>query len=388
MKSYYVSRGQTLRIVLGIAVASSMLAGIANAQLLPPESILDKAVVNGIELNKSNPVITVAPGEMISGHMQVSMSNPCWNCILPVVGINSWDRTFFDDLGAIPGDSTLHARTFTFSFYSPDTPGDYFIVVFHSACYSAADNVYGCYPPGDPRKGVPGGGDDIWDLEWFKSWENLMPSGDFCCGKAIKITVQSFDVQKDFRFTDVDFVPMNPGPDGMVDTPDDIQMPAMLGNMLPDSNSNGKFDVRYIIKNRQGTVASTNPGQLYGVLTIKGSDISTINITDTFGSQFNVNPDKIRGGIEIIRVNRISGLATIITNTEEVTSVHIDNTGNTVSLNIDLHTPLEADESLMVYIKFKTSLKQLPPIYEDFDNEARVYINSGTGKEATASIEF
>jgi hypothetical protein len=183
------------------------------------DSILDSATVNGIPLNPASPLITVAPGTPLSGSMQVSNRDPCSFCVLPVVGINSWDRTYYASLGNLDGDNAYHSFVFTFSFTAPTIPGDYYIVVLHAGCYSAADVVYGCYALGDPRSGVPGGGDDLWDLHYFTSWQSLLPGGGFSSGRAITIRVSSITGCSDNGAqsfisrvsSDTCFLPVKPG---------------------------------------------------------------------------------------------------------------------------------------------------------------------------------
>lgn len=196
---------------------------------------------------------------------------------------------------------------------------------------------------------------------------NQLTAYEVPCG----IVPPSFTIKKDFRFTDVNFT----------------RQPAMLGDLLPDADADGKFDVRYVTKPKDGTVSSTNPGQLYGVITANGSGADMVDITDTFGTQFDVNPDKLGGGVEVIRVDS-TGNATVLTGTTQVTSASVDNAGNMVDLTIDLDTPLAADEKLVVYIKFQTALKGMTPDFTDFENSADVVINSGASQTAAATIEF
>lgn len=201
-----------------------------------------------------------------------------------------------------------------------------------------------------------------------------------------------FTVKKDFRHTKVNFVPTEIiDPDGIPGTNDEyeIQLPAELGELLPDVDGDYKFEVKYVIKPKDKTVSSTNPGQIYGVKTIEGAGVETVNMVDAFGTQFDVNPDKRGGGVEILRIDA-NGLATILTDDlVQVPTVVIDNTAGTVTVDIDLASPLEADENLMIYIKYKTALKGLLPDFNDFANENVVTINDGiTPMTASAIIEF
>lgn len=197
-----------------------------------------------------------------------------------------------------------------------------------------------------------------------------------------------FTVEKDFRHTNVNFVPMDPGPDEILGTQDDVQLPAILGDTLPDVNANGKFDVKYVLKPKDGTVSSTNPGQLYGVKTIEGAGVDKVHMVDTFGIQFDVNPAKRGGGVEILRIDA-AGLATALTDDlVQVPTVVVDNDAGTVNVYIDLASPLGAGEKLMIYIKYKTALKGQLPDFNDFVNENEVTINDGTPILASATIEF
>lgn len=231
--------------------------------------------------------------------------------------------------------------------------------------YDASGNLLGTFigPPDKSAYGNPMGAA-------FDSSGNLYIVDNFDCKKIYKYTIALFTVAKDFRFTNVNFT----------------ATPVELGTLLPQNGS--KFNVTYVTKPKDGTVSSTNPGQLYGVITINGSGADMVNVTDTFGTQFDINPDKLGGGVEIIRVNETTGLATVITNTAQVTSASVDNAGNMVNVTIDLDTPLVADEKLMVYIKFQTALKGMLPDTTDFMNEADIVINGGALQTATATINF
>ncbi|MCZ7382046.1 MAG: PEGA domain-containing protein [Candidatus Methanoperedens sp.] len=152
------------------------------------DSQLTYAQVNGQTLSTSNPVVTVSPGASLTGTINVDLKDPCSSCVLPSVGINSWDRNYYADLGGISGDNQWHTKQFSFSFVAPSSIGTYYIAVGYSGCYAAADVVYGCYGLGDPRRGQPGGGDDIWDTA---NWESMMPANQPSgMWRAIKIIVQ------------------------------------------------------------------------------------------------------------------------------------------------------------------------------------------------------
>lgn len=188
-------------------------------------------------------------------------------------------------------------------------------------------------------------------------------------------------VEKDFRYTAVNFAPadtMDPDDPG-----DDVVLPAEIGDLLPDADEDGFYEVRYVLQGKSGRVASTNPGQLYGVITISGSgDATGFQIDDSFGTQFAINPAKIGGGVEVTRVDA-DGYATILTGTEEVTAAAVDNDAGTVSLTIELEKPLAEDERLMVSCKFQTALRGSGPDWVEFVNTVTV-----NGESASATIEF
>ncbi len=200
------------------------------------------------------------------------------------------------------------------------------------------------------------GGNNLFGLVVFGEITAAQPSG--------------FKVTKDFRFTDVSFT----------------AVPAQLGGLLPQTG--GNYSVRYVLKPKDGTVSSTNPGQFYGVITVNGTGAKNVSINDTFGYQFDVNPGKLGGGVEVLRVNTSTGVATVLTDTAQVTSATVDNTGNTVKLTINLTTPLAVDENLMIYVKFMTAEKgAVPTISNDFVNIANVLVNGSPGT-ASATIKF
>ncbi len=196
---------------------------------------------------------------------------------------------------------------------------------------------------------------------------------------AVFIGISAADIQKDFRYTNVNFTPVDTN--GTEDITDDILLPAELGDLLPDTDGNGSFEVAYVLK-KNGMVASTNPGQLYGVITINNTTATEFTLTDVFGTQFDIHPAKLCGGVDVIRVDA-DGYATELSGTEQVVSATVDNDANTVSLEIALDEPLAVDEELMVYCKFQTALKKALPDTTNFVNTVTV-----NGEVASATIEF
>ena len=107
-----------------------------------------------------------------------------------------------------------------------------------------------------------------------------------------------------------------------------------------------------------------------------------IAITDTFGSQFDIHPRKLCGGVDVIRIDA-GGYATVLSDTAHVVSATVDNDANTVALEIALDDPLDVDEELMIYCKFQTAVKKALPDMSTFLNEVAV-----NGESASAMIEF
>ena len=196
---------------------------------------------------------------------------------------------------------------------------------------------------------------------------------------AVFTGISAAEIQKDFRYTNVNFTPVDTN--GTEDISDDILLPAVLGDLLPDADVNGFFDVSYVLK-KNGMVASTNPGQLYGVITVNNTTATTFTVTDVFGTQFDIHPPKLCGGVDVIRVDA-DGYATELSGTDQVVSATVDNDANTVMLEIALDEPLAADEELMIYVKFQTALKGLVPDTNTFVNEVTV-----NGEAASATVEF
>jgi len=192
--------------------------------------------------------------------------------------------------------------------------------------------------------------------------------------------IKEFDATKDCRFTNVEFNPVDP------------LLPANLGQLLPTANGDpNKFDVDYVIKPKQGTVSSTNPGQVYCVITITGNvPFSNVHIMDDFGAQFDVNPAHVGGGVEVIQVDS-GGFATVLTDTGVIVNSNVDNTGNDVDLWLDLSLgptgQVDPGESLMIYIKFKTSEKGDLPLGGEFVNDAAIDVE-GLNTGASATIEL
>jgi len=100
-----------------------------------------------------------------------------------------------------------------------------------------------------------------------------------------------------------------------------------------------------------------------------------------------VNPGKLGGGVEVLKIG-VDGLAEVLTDTPQVTFASVDNDAGEVILAIDLDTPLEIDEELMIYLKYQTALKFEMPDTTDFTNTADVTINELTGITAVAVVEF
>lgn len=164
----------------------------------------------------------------------------------------------------------------------------------------------------------------------------------------------------------------------------------ILGILLPQNGT--KYNVSYVLKSKDGTVSSANPGSVFGVITINGTGITNITINDSFNAisgpnQFNVNPPKLGGGVNIIRFNDTTNSFMDITNTSQITSENINNTLGIINITISLDSPLSIDEELIVFVKFNTALKNELPNYADFDNTVDVKTDLGI-KDETAIINF
>ena len=136
---------------------------------------------------------------------------------------------------------------------------------------------------------------------------------------------------------------------------------------------------------KNGKVASTNPGQLYGVISITGP-VHNVFIEDDFDMEFDINPAKYGGGIEVLVVDP-DGYATVITNYPGLMgSVWNNDPWNDALISIDLDTaiggPLPPNHILMVYVKFKTAMKHQifpdPTVPYDFEfwNRPMIWINN------------
>jgi hypothetical protein len=194
-----------------------------------------------------------------------------------------------------------------------------------------------------------------------------------------------YTVTKDFRYTAVDFDKWHweciTLPDGtvdcwVVDDPDD------LGYLLPQ-DVDGNYLVELVV-HKNGKVKSTNPGQLYGVITITGP-VSEVFIEDNFDHEFDINPGHLGGGIEILVIDP-DGYATILTDEPGIwASVYNDEPYNDALISIDLETAwggiLEPGYKLMIFVKFQTAMKHeyFPALpYYDFDfwNTPDIWINN------------
>ncbi|MCP8322608.1 MAG: hypothetical protein L6N96_00310 [Candidatus Methylarchaceae archaeon HK02M2] len=175
------------------------------------------------------------------------------------------------------------------------------------------------------------------------------------------LTIQQAHVEteKDFRYTNVNFTPYDAGPDGILGTEDDVQLSAELGDLLlQDEDGNYLVDV---VVHKNGWVKSTNPGQLYGVITITPvQSVEMVSVSDVFGDFFDVNPAQLGGGVEVILIEDSTQLATILTYEDWVTC-DVDNEAGEVDIDIDFTQStdgsLDPGDTLMIYIKFQTAMK-------------------------------
>jgi len=150
---------------------------------------LKSGVINGVSVSLDNPEISVKPGGKVSGYMEVVVENRRggpW--ITPVVGVNSWDRDYFQCLASDAPDGKSTYR-FEFDFLAPITQGTYYVAVFAGWWYSCEELVSNDHPP------QFGDGDDVWDMSQ-NSWEAVISQGRsegfyHEAGRAIRIIVSS-----------------------------------------------------------------------------------------------------------------------------------------------------------------------------------------------------
>jgi hypothetical protein len=208
-----------------------------------------------------------------------------------------------------------------------------------------------------------------------------------------------FTIVKDFRYTSVDFTPYHwEDPDGIPDNGDEFWMqdPAILGDLLP-MDADGNYLVDVVVHEKTGKVKSTNPGQLYGVISITGA-IHKVSIEDNFDKEFDINPAKYGGGIEVLIVDPM-GYATVITHYPGLWGSVWNDIFDDALIYIDLDTaiggPLPPDHTLMIYVKFQTAMKHqvfpdptVPYDYE-FWNRPNIWINEDdwTTDPPTTTIE-
>ncbi len=177
------------------------------------------------------------------------------------------------------------------------------------------------------------------------------------------------NVDKDLRFTSVNFTPTDPDTGEL--------LPAELGGLLPATHDDEFGAVVKVHKN--GNVQNTNPGQLYGVVSVSNAaGLESFWFHDEFDDQFDVNPAQLGGGVEVIVVDG-DGFATVLTDIlkyDLAVDWTVDNETNMVWLDVPvaeaLGRPLDGDETLMIYVKFGPSPEfkgQLAPSFPDhWDN--------------------
>jgi hypothetical protein len=152
-------------------------------------------------------------------------------------------------------------------------------------------------------------------------------------------------------------------------------LPAELGDLLPQ-DADGNY-LAEVVVNKNDKIRSTNPGQLYHVVTVTPyAPMDYFRMTDTWGSFFDLSPKKLGGGVEIIVVDS-DGYATILTYED---GIELDLYPNDLKLWIDFDMsmggPLEPDDVLMIYMKYKLAMKHemwtYGP-YVEFCNEVNVF---------------
>jgi len=150
---------------------------------------LKRGNINGVEISLDNPEIRVDKGGKVSGFLEVIVDNNRggpW--ITPVIGVNSWDRNFYQPItnDAPTGKST---QRFTFDFVVPVKNGTYYVAIFAGWWYSCEELASNDHPP------KFGDGDDVWDMP-KTSWENIIAQGQggwpyYQVGRAVRIIVGS-----------------------------------------------------------------------------------------------------------------------------------------------------------------------------------------------------
>lgn len=183
------------------------------------------------------------------------------------------------------------------------------------------------------------------DVMWSKEAYAPMRAHAFeiqagSCGIGGGVGGPDIEVEKDFRFTDVDFPQCN------------------FGTPLPLDHGHALVDV--VLHPKTGIVLNTNPGQLYGVETVTGAGITQVYMTDTFGFQFDVNPPQAPGGVTVLVHNTTAGTCTVtdLTNGPGVI-ITVDNTLNVVTAYVNLTVArgfaLTSSEELLLFKKFEPS---------------------------------
>ena len=186
-------------------------------------------------------------------------------------------------------------------------------------------------------------------------------------GNSVSVIADIADVavEKDIRSTDANFTPIDPETGA--------PLPAELGAVL-DTAHDDHFGVSVQVHPKKGSVQNTNPGQLYGVLSISGPGLESLWFHDEFDDQFDVNPAQLGGGIEVVVIDA-GGFATVLTDIlKDVLEVEVtvDNTANTIWLNVPIEAALgralDPGETLMIYVKFRPSPDfkgQAAPLFPD-----------------------
>lgn len=168
-------------------------------------------------------------------------------------------------------------------------------------------------------------------------------------------------VTKEFKETNVNFE----------------KCPANLGTLLKTVNAT-------VVNNQVKSVA---PGAFYGVIAIEGQGITSLDIIDKFGNQFNVE-DGRDGKVRVYILNKTTMCATVLKEGLDYTYT-VNNEINIVTISINLDRPLTVNEVILVYLKFKPAEglvgSSWNTIDKSFVNEAEVNTNIGN---ATVSAEI
>jgi len=149
-------------------------------------------------------------------------------------------------------------------------------------------------------------------------------------------------LRKDFRHTNRDYAPIDPFTGAL--------LPAELGDPLDA--------VKVIVHNKKGTISGTAPGQILSTTQFGWEGLSRVWFHDTFEEEFDVNPPKLGGGIDVIVLDE-NGFATDLTGALKNLGVDVvvgeDHLMIDLAIEAALGRPLAAGETVVVFVKYGPS---------------------------------